>query len=179
MQQRRPYLFSGTISAVKKLRFISLALILLLATAHRLPAPIQEIPENPTPAATIGPKAQATSKKSKSTPPESATKAKAAPKPSPAIAPPKFAGTWKGILNGAASGAVTIIVSPAEDAALIRGLPFWGDRKGRATIHGNTLSWPFMAESWTMIVAPDGKTATVTGHHWPGGSSSGTVEKIL
>jgi outer membrane biosynthesis protein TonB len=35
-----------------------LAVLLLLITAHRLPAPIHEIPENPTPVPTVAPTAQ-------------------------------------------------------------------------------------------------------------------------
>jgi len=144
----------------------------------RLPAPVQEIPESPTP--TIAESTKTSTKalrKSKAV--ESESKIKSTSKPAPTVVRPKFAGQWKGTLNGAANGAVvTIIVSPAEDSATVQGLPVWGDRRGRATAHGNTLSWPFMAESWTMTVAPDGKTATVTGHHWPTGSSSGTLERL-
>jgi len=72
----------------------------------------------------------------------------------------------------------TLIVSPSQDSAVVKGLPIWGDRGGRATVNGNTLSWKFLAEKWFMVIAPDGKTAVVTDHGWPSGVSTGTFEKL-
>lgn len=152
-----------------------LLVALLLVGAHRLPAPIQEISESPTPA----PTEQAKPKKAKTQPVETQPKAKVTPKPSPTPARPKFAGTWKGTLDGAANGAsATIVVSPGEDSAVVRGLPVWSERRGRTTINGNSLSWKFLAETWSMTLAPDGKSAVVRGHHWPSGTSVGTVQKV-
>ena len=152
-----------------------LLVALLLAGAHRLPAPIQEIAESPTPA----PTEQAKPKKPIAPPSQAQPKTKATPKPTPTPARPRFAGTWKGILDGAANGAsATIVVSPGEDSAVVRGLAVWSERRGRTTINGNSMSWKFLAERWSMTLAPDGKSATVRGHHWPSGSSSGTVERV-
>lgn len=152
-----------------------LLVALLLAGAPRLPAPIQEIAESPTPA----PTERAKPKKAKTQPVETPPKAKATPRPSPTPARPKFAGTWKGILDGAANGAsATIVVSPAEDSAVVRGLPVWGERRGRTTINGNSLTWTFLAETWNMTLAPDGKSAVVRGHHWPSGTSVGTMQRV-
>jgi hypothetical protein len=71
-----------------------------------------------------------------------------------------------------------LTVSPAQDSAVVKGLPIWGDRGGQTTVNGNTLSWKFLAEKWSMVLAPDGRTAVVTDHGWPSGVSSGTFEKL-
>jgi hypothetical protein len=73
---------------------------------------------------------------------------------------------------------VMLTVSPAQDSAVVKGLPIWGDRGGQTTVNGNTLSWKFLAEKWSMVLAPDGRTAVVTDHGWPSGVSSGTFEKL-
>jgi hypothetical protein len=62
-----------------------IAVALLVITAHRLPAPIQEIPEAPTPAVTVS------AKPKPKLPPK--PRGEATPKPSPAVS---FAGTWRG-----------------------------------------------------------------------------------
>jgi hypothetical protein len=162
------------------LRFV-LVVFLLAASAHRLPAPIQEVPESPTPAPeqsakpkpkrTIKP--EATSKSS-----ESSTKRQAASSPQThsTRTPTPFAGTW--IAKTGFPAGVTLIVSPAQDSAVVKGLAVWGDRAGRPTANGNTLSWTFLAEKWNMVIAPDGKTAVVTDQAWPSGVYSGTFEKL-
>jgi hypothetical protein len=148
---------------------------LLLVSTQRLPAPIQEVPESPTPK----PEQSAKPKQPKAQTTEAPPKTKPTPKPSATPARPMFAGTWKGILTGSANGATaTIVVSPGEDSAVVTGLSVWRERRGRTTISGHSISWKFLAESWVMTVAPDGKTATVTGHHWPAGSSTGTLERV-
>jgi hypothetical protein len=154
--------------------------ITLLITAHRLPAPIQEIPESPTPApeesARSKPKrttrAKATSESS-----ESSTKRQTASSPQtrPTQNPTPFAGTW--VAKTGFPAGVTLIVSPAQDSAVVKGLPIWGDRAGRPVANGNTLSWTFLAEKWNMVIAPDGKTAVVTDHGWPAGVATGTFVK--
>ena len=156
-------------------RFL-LPAILLLFTAHRLPAPISEVPESPTPA----PEKQANTKKapSKSRGVDSKPRATPPPQPSATQGSVRFAGIWTGALHGATNGTViTLVVTPNEQRATVKGLEFWGDRSGNASRAGNTLSWKFLAERWTLTAAPDGKTATVTGRHWPSGSSSGTLTK--
>jgi cytoskeletal protein RodZ len=165
---------------------ICLIFAVLLVTAHRLPAPISEIPESPTPAPeqsakpkskrTIKP--EATGKSS-----ESSTKRQSTSSPQSQSTPNRtpFAGTWQGTLSdtGGANGvSATLIVNPTQDSAVVIGLAVWGDRRGRASAQGNTLSWTFLAEKWTMVIAPDGKTAVVTDHGWPAGVSSGTFKKM-
>jgi len=160
-------------------RLIITAVVLI--TAHRLPAPISEIPESPTPA----PEESAKSKPKRTTKAkvtgessESSTKRQTASSPQthPTQNPTPFAGTW--VAKTGFPAGVTLIVSPAQDSAVVKGLPFWGDRAGRPTADGNTLSWTFLAEKWNMVIAPDGKTAVVTDHGWPSGVASGTFVKL-
>src|SRR5690348_9156749 len=76
--------------------------------ADRLPAPVQEIPESATPSVVEKPSSAteqpAQAKKAHRNGVESATKAKSTPKPTPPVARRKFAGQWRGTLNGAANG---------------------------------------------------------------------------
>jgi hypothetical protein len=162
-------------------RSLGLSAVVLLLTAHPLPAPIQEVPGSPTPAPEQSPKPkpkrtikpEATGKSS-----ESSTKRQTASSPQthPTQNPTPFAGTW--VAKTGFPAGVTLIVSPAQDSAVVKGLPFWGDRAGRPTANGNTLSWTFLAEKWNMVIAPDGKTAVVTDHGWPSGVASGTFVKL-
>ncbi|HEX7517885.1 MAG TPA: hypothetical protein VF345_11440 [Chthoniobacterales bacterium] len=173
-----------SISVNRMFRFLLIA-ALLFVTANRLPAPISEV-ESPTPAPeqSAKPKPKRTIKPdvtSKSS--ESSTKRQKASSPQSQSTPNRtpFAGTWQGTLSdtGGSNGvSATLIVNPAQDSAVVKGLAFWGDRRGRATALGNTLSWTFLAEKWTMVIAPDGKTAVVTDHGWPSGMSSGTFKKL-
>lgn len=151
---------------------------LLFFAAHRLPAPITE--ENPTPAPeqSAKPKAKRTSTPKTSENSESSTKRQTASSPQihPTQNPTPFAGTW--VAKTGFPVGVTLVVSPAQDSAVVKGLAFWGDRAGRPTANGNTLSWTFLAEKWNMVIAPDGKTAVVTDHGWPSGVASGTFVKL-
>jgi hypothetical protein len=159
------------------------SLLILLITAHRLPAPIVE-KEKPTPVPAVeqseAPKRKHHSTRSTSTEQSpTRTKTKATPQPArnqPTPNPRPFAGTWDA-KTGFPIG-VTLIISPAQDSAVVKGLPIWGDRAGRSTANGNTLSWTFLAEKWNMVIAPDGKTAVVTDHGWPSGVTSGTFVKL-
>jgi hypothetical protein len=152
----------------------------MLLTTHRLPAPISEIPESPTPAPeqSAKPKPKRTIKpKVTSESSENSTKRQTASSQTHQTqnATP-FAGTW--VAKTGFPAGVTLIVSPAQDSAVVKGLAFWGDRAGRPIANGNTLSWTFLAEKWNMVIAPDGKTAVVTDHGWPSGVASGTFEKL-
>ena len=158
---------------------IFIVVLLFLVIAHRLPAPITEESATPAPEQTAKPKPKRTIKpKITSENSESSTKSQTASSPQshPTQNPSPFAGTW--IAKTGFPVGVTLIVSPAQDSAVIKGLPFWGDRAGRPTANGNTLSWTFLAEKWNMVIAPDGKTAVVTDHGWPSGVASGTFVKL-
>jgi hypothetical protein len=162
-----------------RIRLFTVA-IMLLISAHRLPAPIQEVPESPTPAPEESAKSKpkrTTKAKVTSESSEISTKRQTASSQTHSTQnPTPFAGTW--VAKTGFPAGVTLIVSPAQDSAVVKGLPIWGDRAGRPIANGNTLSWTFLAEKWTMVIAPDGKTAVVTDHGWPSGVASGTFVKL-
>jgi hypothetical protein len=176
-----------------------LTLALLLITAHRLPAPIQEIQESPTPVATPTPALKG----------ESAQTPKATPKPKPksskaetangerkraradkvttatAVAQPtvtqrktkRFAGTWTGMMH-AENGQtyqVTVIVDPTETKVTANG-PVFANEEGRVQISGDTLSWNWMLDSWSMTIN-SGTTAQLV-KRYLGSTDTGTVERI-
>jgi len=147
----------------------------LLITAHRLPAPIVE-EEKPTPAPerSAKPKPKRTFKKATSENSETSTKRQT---PSPtlktqATSQRKFAGTWKGTLDGREW---VIVVDANETQGSAAGGP-WGTERGATRINQNTISWNYVFNSWSLTVSPGSKTAQVV-LHYIGGTSSGTFEK--
>jgi hypothetical protein len=109
---------------------IVIVIVLLAISAHRLPAPIQEIPENPTPA----PEQSAKPKPKRATKPkvtsensESQGKTASSSQTRPT---PKFAGTWTGTVNWVWPGGsepfeypstYSIQISPDEKTISVRG----------------------------------------------------------
>src|SRR5258708_1127881 len=82
--------------AMKRTLAPLLTVAMVLITAHRLPAPIQEVPESPTPA----PEQSATPKakrvvESKTDHPTTSSRAPSTPNPARSK---KFAGTWTGTM---------------------------------------------------------------------------------
>jgi hypothetical protein len=160
---------------------------LLLATAHRLPAPIREIeapPPGPEPTArSTAPAAKATPAPVRKISQKPRTASTRSPSPAPSVTPARsisFGGIWSGMLHGAGEGKViSIVVTADETRTTIKGAgSIWGDRNGIAVRNGNTLAWTFLAETWKMVAAPDGKTAQLSATHWPSGSSFGTMSKV-
>ena len=153
---------------------------LLFVTAHRLPAPIQEVQETPTPTHNQSSKAKRNikSKDADENSENSATrKAISQSRSQPTANPHPFAGRWIGKSGDWTH--VIVEVSAAQDTAVAKGVGgMWGDRGGPATVQGNTLTWTFLAEKWVMVIAPDGKTAVVTDHAWPAGTYTGTFQKV-
>jgi hypothetical protein len=85
-------------SAMKTLARTALVIFLLAVTAHRLPAPIQEVPESPTPVPEQSAKPKPKPKplpKPKSEASESATNPV---RQEPSTKPSRFAGTWVGTM---------------------------------------------------------------------------------
>jgi hypothetical protein len=165
---------------MKQTPILFLTVALLLVTAHRLPAPIQEVPESPTPAPTESakPKPKRTTKPKVTT--ESSetvkqgtrgtaesTKGRISAQPQQ-----RFSGTWKGILNGQQW---MIVIDANETQAAASGGP-WGVERGTTRINQNTISWKYVFNSWSLTVVPGTKTAQVT-EQYIGGTSSGTFEK--
>jgi hypothetical protein len=147
----------------------SLVAALLLVTAHRLPAPISEIPESPTPAPeqSAKPKPKRTIKpKAESENSERSTK-RQTPSPTPSIQP-RFAGTWNGTLNRGLLGNVnyTLIVNAA--GTLVKEICSSCDNTAPehpAHWDGFTITWRGGAlNEVACALTPDneGKTARVT-----------------
>ena len=127
---------------------------LLVITAHRLPAPIQEIPDTPTPTPT--PTAQ-----SQPTAPPTMTPER--------VEPAQFAGTWTGKIK-IGSGAevdVTLVVGP-KAASLTQVVKRPNERVHETThpttVNGHTLSWRGQMENmaWTLTPNADDQTALAT-----------------
>jgi hypothetical protein len=138
-----------------------LFILAFFAAIHRLPAPIQEIQETPTPA-----RAEPT-KKSRPKPTESETKSIA--KPSPTTAGKKFAGTWSGIMPEIPWGNVQTELIVDQNETTME----WRDKIGsdskaltaKTTLNGNTLSarFPvgFTTAVWFITPHADGVTADI------------------
>jgi hypothetical protein len=136
------------------------AVVVLLATMHRLPAPISE-ESTPTPApeqsAKQKPKRARETKANRTTQASTATTT-----PTPA-ASKRFAGTWTGIMAEVPWGNVAV-VDPAETT-----IEWWGagtnHGTAKAQITGNTLHARFPAgfttATWSITLQSDGTIAQV------------------
>jgi hypothetical protein len=156
----------------------------LFITAHRLPAPIQEIQESPTPVASVAetPKPKQKAKtpatpKSRISNEENFWPQRTAVKPTPTPAAP-FAGEWRGALNDGRTR--TILINPSQSTVTIDGGP-WGRETGIVEeANGSQLSWTTTPLSvhvkWTLSLLQGGKIAQVATRHFLGGET-GTFEK--
>jgi hypothetical protein len=146
-----------------------LVLAFLLATTHPLPAPIQEIPESPTPApeqsAKPTPKRTTKPKATRESSESSTTRQTASP-PAQLQQHPRFPGTWRGTLPFGLAGDLhlTLVVntygtSVTESGGLVGTVTF------KATNDGKTVSWHsgvLKEIAWTLTPNPDGQTALLT-----------------
>lgn len=139
-----------------------LAAALLVLTAGRLPAPIQEIRESPTP--TAKPKKETTPRPKPKASPNESTGAESA-QSSPAKAR-RFAGKWVGVMPEVPWGnvATELTINEAETSM------HWtesGKEKGTGKariVNGDTIQADFMvgvAETWSITPLPDGTSARV------------------
>jgi len=145
-------------------RFL-LVVALLLVTAQRLPAPIQEVSESPTPAPEqpAEPKAKRTTRsKVNAAESESSTpsRSRATPVPTPSK---RFPGTWRGTLAFGMFGDLhlTLVVNNEGNAVTESG-GLVGTITFKATNDGNTVTWrsgSFDSIHWTLTPNTDGKTA--------------------
>ena len=144
-----------------------LIVALFLISAHRLPAPIQEVPESPTPAPTVAPTAKPKPKPS-ATPKPKAEASETATNPAsqqPSSKQSRFAGTWVGTMPEVPWGnvATELVVDQTETTME------WqesGKQKGRAKarLSGNALQASFqvgVTATWSITPQPDGATARV------------------
>ena len=128
----------------RKVLFITVVLLLL---THRLPAPITEIPESPTPA----PKQSAKPKPKRITKPKVTT---------------KFAGTWTGTIRFGPTLVVdyTLVINSAGSSVQEKSAQ-WGSHFYSATFDGKTVRWQTLGTNsrWALTPNSDGKTSLVTG----------------
>src|SRR5260370_27544835 len=149
---------------MKPISFCFMAFALLVMTAHRLPAPIEQ---SRTPAPTVGPAAE--QKKSPSKPKS---------KPSGAA---RFAGTWTGriTIDKFPDTDVTLVIS--TDGTSVAQRSQAGVWTRPLAYDGKVLSWqtgPTHRVSWTLALNPDAQSALVT-RTWSGIQTSGIFKRVL
>lgn len=133
---------------------LALVALLLLVTAHRLPAPITEVPETPTPAPEQASKPKwkrSAWAKSRSTSSNNES----------ARVPARFAGNWFGTISQGVWGDVKVALVINVDGSSVRMTA--GERP--ATVSGNTITWKsglFNEITWTLTPQSNGTTAFVT-----------------
>jgi hypothetical protein len=150
--------------------FLIIAAVVLI-TAHRLPAPIQEVPESPTPTPeqSANPKPKRTIKpKATSESSETSTERQTSlPTPKSQATPNRnlFDGTWIGTINGHAGNVeftLTISGSGTVERDVFRLAP-GGPRN--ATNDGKMMTWHWGIEDnevVTFTLNSDGRTAVMT-----------------
>jgi hypothetical protein len=153
---------------------------LMLITAHRLPAPIQEVPESPTPSATLAPTA-----KPKPNAKASESKTKSEAKPSAIESPSAnfkakssltsddhnlhpYAGTWRGAITCGVYQDVehVIVIDNNEKTMTVSKVgtgPGGVNASAAASVgaDGLTVKFPWPNGTWALRLNPDGKTARV------------------
>ena len=145
---------------MKRRLALSLTLALVLITAHRLPAPIQEVPESPAPTVAAAAKPKPKSKDS-----ELKRKPGAKSSPSPAAqGPAPFTGTWRGTLPFGTFGDLHLTLVVNKEGTLITETGGVVDGSHPGAPIGNVVTWrsgAFNAINWTLTPNADGKTASV------------------
>lgn len=148
-----------------------LSFVILLISAHRLPAPISEV-ETPTPAPeqSAKPKPKRTIKpKVTSENAENSTKAKtSSPTPQNQSTSQRnpFDGTWVGTLNCGLPGSVsfTLRINGSGTTVNMKSSNFGSDTRS-TTLQGTTVKWGQATvgdSAWTFTPIREGKTALVT-----------------
>jgi hypothetical protein len=143
---------------VKSVRLF-LALLFLVASAHRAPAPIQEISESPTPAPTVAASTEPKIKSERTRPASKQTPLKTAP----------YAGTWAGTIGITLFGNIgyTFLIDSSQTKVTM-----WGTNKPSelpnaksdicpASTSADGISWSWNMWTWTLKPYPNGKTALV------------------
>jgi hypothetical protein len=151
---------------MKRTLSLFLTAALLLITPHRLPAPIQDIAESPTPvpnvAPAVGPK-------------------KSPPKPkSKPIGAARFAGTWIGRITADKAGDVDVTLVISADGTSVAQNSTAGIWNRPLTYNGKVLSWqtgPTNKVAWTLMPNPDERSAQVT-RIWSGIESRAIFKRV-
>ncbi len=155
---------------------------LLLITAQRLPAPISEVPETPTPTPVLPTQSE---NKSNATITGATPQPAANPAPSttPEVADPaRFAGTWTGKIKFGRVGDVdfTLVIN-SEATSLEQGSKNFGRHMHATISSGHTLSWRAGEKNdlaWTLTPNPDGQTALTTLKLPSGAESTAIFQRV-
>lgn len=162
------------------MKVIRLGLVVLFISAHRLPAPIQEISESPTPAREAQAKSRKIQSKIKVIAPKPATKSPLKSSTVVFQGPARFAGTWTGTINQGVLGNVAISLVINAAGTSVQEISRIGTFTRTATIGSNVMMWRagWLSEiSWTFMPNNDGKTAAVTSHSAFGVNGSATFQR--
>jgi hypothetical protein len=158
-----------------------LAFVFFLLTTNRLPAPIQELQESPTPTATSA-QANATSAQQRpptSNPPAQSRKSPSKPKSKPSGAA-RLAGTWIGRITADKMGDVDVRLVISSDGTSVAQNSKAGVWTRPLTYDGRLLSWqtgPTNAVAWTLTLNPDEQSALVT-RTWSRYRSSANFKRV-
>jgi hypothetical protein len=163
---------------------VGLAVLLLVASRERLPAPISEI-ATPTPSPQESPSPQL--RPGEKWKPQAEQGKQSSAKESPAATPnsqtaARFAGTWSGKITFGTSGVVelTLIVNSSA-TSLIQKSKTFGEHSHATTYTAGTLSWKGGRNdgfSFTLAPNADGLTAVVTSKPKSGRTSTGTFKRV-
>jgi hypothetical protein len=170
-------------AAMKIRSRIVIVIVLLVISAHRLPAPIQEVPQTtptPTSAPTITP--PKTPNGPAASAPSSVSKSKTG----------RFAGTWTGIVpfkdpfaNGGGNQQCDFIVNAEETSLTIRvskpGTGSYHTATTRLLVIGDTATGKgglFKHMNCALTLIGDGSTATILIRDTIWGTTSATVKKV-
>jgi hypothetical protein len=157
---------------------------LLIVSAHRSPAPIQEAPESPTPAL-----ADAAIAEPKKSPPKPKAKPSAEPPRKPQTkttttpsqtGAARFAGTWIGRIAADRMGDVDVRLVISTDGISVAQTSKAGVWTRPLTYDGKILSWqtgPTNAVAWTLKLNPDEQSALVT-RNWSRNESRAIFTRV-
>lgn len=142
-------------------RLVTVALLLLWASASRSPAPIIETQEQQSPPTTDQSSKQKVRRRTY-TPKTDSSQTKTRNQPAaPLQGPARFAGIWTGEIKQGLLGRVTATFTVSSDATSVQMSQNMGGGTHTATMNGNTLEWSTGTFSATANLTPnsDGQTA--------------------
>jgi hypothetical protein len=155
--------------SILRIRFCAVLAAILILTAHRLPAPIQEVPGSPSPSPT----------------PEARAQDSAIPRATDSLLPTQtgpasFAGSWMGKVDIQRAGEVevTLVISP--DGTSVQQTSKLSTANRPLTYDDKVLSWTGGIKSevsWTMKLNPDGGSAIIT-RTFAGKTATATFERV-
>jgi hypothetical protein len=173
---RKPgsWMIKGHLNDARYQLHLALIALLLFISAHRLPAPIIEAPENPTPA----PEQASKLKWKRSARPKSRTTGSdnASAQAPASLGPGRFAGNWFGTISLGMWGDVKgpLVINANGSSVKMTA----GERP--ATVNGDKITWKsglFNEITWTLTPQKDGTTALVTAKSGLGVNGTATFSR--